>query len=195
MLLAVAGAILVYLAAVRLGLREAAWLRRLRPYAQQLRSAIVLIGSARATLLLCALLAAVASGVGVLGVVILSSGFPFAPDPIVTGLAAAIATISSAIPLTPGGLGIGEMAFAAVCREVAGVTGPVAAIYLSFRIVAAMASCSGLVAWLLFGSGPAGSQGSHDALPGGMATDPFAAFGSWRSKIAVPPPPAPTPRP
>jgi glycosyltransferase 2 family protein len=164
--LAVAGAFLVHAAAARLTVGDGPRLQRLRPYARQLQSAVVLIGSARGTLLLCTAVSVLASVVVVLGVVVISSGFPFAPDPIVTGLAAAVATISSAVPLTPGGLGIGEMAFAQVCEQVAGATGPLATIYLSFRIVAALVSCSGVLPWLFFEAKTTGRQGRTDHAPG-----------------------------
>jgi uncharacterized protein (TIRG00374 family) len=162
------GSILVYVAAARLKIgRFPHWLEKLRPYATQLRGAVILIGSAWKTMLVCAFVSVVASASVAAGIVVLSIGFSFAPKPSVAALAGVLGNISSAIPLTPGGIGIGEMAFAKVCEEIGNASGPLASIYLSFRLIMASVSFSGMFCWLFFNSG---SRPLDHQTPGTVST-------------------------
>lgn len=127
-----------------------AWLNRARPVAHQLREAVVLIMGHWGAMLGCVVLSLVASGVVAFGIVVISSAFSFAPEPLIAALAGVIGNVSSAIPLTPGGLGIGEAVFARVCIELGSVFAPYATIYLAFRILMMLVSFSGGLFWLTY---------------------------------------------
>lgn len=61
-------------------------------------------------------------------------------------LAAPIAMVVNAIPLTPGGIGVGEAAFGQICTWLAdGNLAPYATIYLTYRILAAVVASYGLI--------------------------------------------------
>lgn len=124
------------------------WVTKARPFAHQLREAVVLIVGHWVAMVSCATLSIIASGLVALGMVVISIAFPFSPTPIIAALAGVIGNISSAIPLTPGGLGIGEAAFAKICLELGSRVAPYATIYLAFRIVMAAVSFSGVFFWL-----------------------------------------------
>lgn len=124
------------------------FLQRIRPFGHQLREATKLMIIQWPTLLVCAVISIVASGIVVIGIVLLSSTFPFAPDPLVSALAGVIGNLSSAIPLTPGGLGIGEAAFARVVLGFGAPAASYATIYLTFRLLMLLVSLSGVYFWL-----------------------------------------------
>lgn len=122
--------------------------QRMRPFGHQLREATKLMIIQWPTLLACAAISIVASSIVVLGIVLLSSTFPFAPDSLVSALAGVIGNLSSAIPLTPGGLGIGEAAFARVVLGFGAPAASYATIYLTFRLLMLLVSLSGAYFWL-----------------------------------------------
>ncbi|WP_428826720.1 lysylphosphatidylglycerol synthase transmembrane domain-containing protein [Azonexus sp. IMCC34842] len=124
------------------------WAAKARPIAHQLGRAIVLIVGHKGAMLSCATLSIAASGLVALGIVIISSAFEFGPAPLVAALAGVIGNISSAVPLTPGGLGVGEAVFAKICLELGSNVGPYATIYLAFRIVMAVVGFCGALFWL-----------------------------------------------
>lgn len=91
----------------------------------------------------CMALSIVASTIVIIGILIIAAAFPIAPEPIVTAIAAVFGNVFSAVPLTPGGVGVGETAFQAVCQELAGTSAPYASIYLTFRILMLVANIPG----------------------------------------------------
>jgi glycosyltransferase 2 family protein len=129
---------------------KAKYLVRLRPYLGQIRTAVLLYRKQWPSLLYCTFLSLIASFVVVLGIVALSRAFAFAPTFYVTALAGALGNISSAIPLTPGGIGIGEAVFAKICRDLSAVAAPYATTYLVFRLMMAIVSLPGFITYMTF---------------------------------------------
>jgi uncharacterized protein (TIRG00374 family) len=119
-----------------------------RPVAHQLREATILITGHWGNLACCVLLSIIASMMVALGITVLSDAFAFGPAASVSALAGVIANIASAIPLTPGGLGIAETVFSKICQELGSPAAPYATIYLAFRIVMVIVSLTGAVFWL-----------------------------------------------
>ncbi len=126
------------------------WIEYLRPYGRQVRKAVLLYGQHWLSMVVCAILSIAGSFIVVTGIVIIARAFDFSPGTWVTALAGTLGNISSAIPLTPGGIGIGEAVFAKVCADMAGRAAPYASIYLAFRMVMALVSLSGVYAFLSF---------------------------------------------
>jgi uncharacterized membrane protein YbhN (UPF0104 family) len=124
-----------------------------RPVAHQLREAVVLVMGHWTAMLLCAVLSVVASGIVAFGIAIIGSAFAFGPSPAIAALSGLIGNVSSAIPLSPGGLGIGEAVFAKVCIELGSAFAPYATIYLAFRILMMLVSFSGGLVWLTYSHG------------------------------------------
>lgn len=144
--------VIVYVVALRLKVPvfPHEWLERLRPFMRQIRDAILLYGRHWIGILACAFLSVFGCFVVVVGIVILSRIFSFAPEAHVTALAGTLGNISSAIPLTPGGIGIGEAMFGRVCADLASSTAPYATIYLAFRILMALVSLVGIIPYIFF---------------------------------------------
>ncbi|TNV16364.1 hypothetical protein FIC94_11165 [Ochrobactrum teleogrylli] len=84
------------------------------------------------SVLACLLISIVASAIVIIGIIFIAAAFPFAPDYLVTAIAGVFGNVLSAIPITPGGVGVGETAFASVCRKLTEMTAPFASIYLTF---------------------------------------------------------------
>ncbi len=126
------------------------WLRKVRPVAHQVREAVVLVMGHWRAMLACAVLSVVASGVVAFGIAVISSAFAFGPTPAIAALSGVVGNVSSAIPISPGGLGIGEAVFAKVCMELSSAVAPYATIYLAFRILMILVSFSGGLAWLAY---------------------------------------------
>lgn len=100
-------------------------------------------------LLACSVISIAASAIVAFGIVIISSVFTFAAPPIVTAIAGVFGNVFSAIPITPGGVGVGESAFLAVSRELTGLDAPFASIYLTFRLMMFVANLPGGVLILI----------------------------------------------
>ncbi len=68
------------------------------------------------------------------------------------GIAGVYAMIANSLPLTPGGLGIGEGAFASACVALEPTTSgtPYGTIFLVFRCVAVISTLPGLVVYLIY---------------------------------------------
>jgi uncharacterized protein (TIRG00374 family) len=126
------------------------WMSKVRPIAHQLREAVVLVMGHWRAMTLCAVLSVTASCMVAFGIAAISSAFPFGPTPAVAALGGVVGNVSSAIPLSPGGLGIGEAVFAKVCIELGSVYAPYATIYLAFRILMMVVSFSGGLVWLVY---------------------------------------------
>jgi uncharacterized protein (TIRG00374 family) len=145
-----AATVLLYSVAhrARLPTSSFAWIERARPFARQLRSAILLSRKRKRLLLASCLLSILASAAVAVGIVLIAAAFRFGPPALVAALAGVIGNLSAAIPLTPGGLGIAEAAFAKVCQELGSAGGPMGTIYLAFRILMIIVSLSGVPVYL-----------------------------------------------
>jgi len=84
-------------------------------------------------------------------IVLIGEAMPFAgPSAADYGIAGLYALIANSLPVTPGGLGIGEGAFASACLMLAPYAAPVAygTIFLAFRCVFILSTLPGLAAYL-----------------------------------------------
>jgi glycosyltransferase 2 family protein len=125
-------------------------LERWRPQLRQIRATVIFFSRQWVCLLGCMALSVLASFVVIMGMVAISKAFTFSPDFYVISLAGILGNISSAIPLTPGGIGIGEAVFAKVCYDLTARMAPYATIYLVFRMMMALVSLPGLWIYLTF---------------------------------------------
>lgn len=107
---------------------------RLLEYARIFRQNASVYKAKWLQLLFCAVISVAASALVALSIVLIAMIFPFAPDPLVAAVAGVFGNLFSAIPISPGGLGVGEVAFAKVVEELSGTVGPFATIYLTFRL-------------------------------------------------------------
>lgn len=85
-------------------------------------------------LVLCGAISIAASALVALGIVLIAQIFPYGPDPLIAAVAGIFGNLFSAIPISPGGLGVGEAVFAKVAAELSGNVAPYATIYLTFRL-------------------------------------------------------------
>lgn len=107
---------------------------RLVEYARILRQNASVYKTKWLELVFCAVISVAASALVALSIVLIAKIFPFSPDPLVAAVAGVLGNLFSAIPISPGGLGVGEVAFAKVVEELSGMVGPFATIYLTFRL-------------------------------------------------------------
>jgi uncharacterized membrane protein YbhN (UPF0104 family) len=85
-------------------------------------------------------------------IVLIAKAMPFAgPSAADYGIAGLYALIANSLPVTPGGLGVGEAAFASACIVLAPQAAHAAygTIFLAFRCVFIISTLPGLVAYLL----------------------------------------------
>lgn len=82
-------------------------------------------------LILCSIISMVASGIVVIGIMLISTMFDFSASPAIAGV---IGNVSSVIPVSPGGIGVGEAVFAKIASDLSGTVAPFATIYFTFRI-------------------------------------------------------------
>ncbi|WP_244629477.1 MULTISPECIES: lysylphosphatidylglycerol synthase transmembrane domain-containing protein [unclassified Brucella] len=94
-------------------------------------------------LLACMLISIVASAIVIIGIIFIATAFPFAPDYLITAIAGVFGNVFSAIPITPGGVGVGETAFSSVCHKLTETSAPFASIYLTFRLLMFIANIPG----------------------------------------------------
>lgn len=85
-------------------------------------------------LTICGFISMIASAAVALGIAVIASMFPYSPGAIVSAIAGVFGNLFSAIPITPGGLGVGESVFAKICSDLANSSMPFATIYLTFRM-------------------------------------------------------------
>ena len=88
-----------------------------------------------ASVALCGVISVTASGIVIIGIVSIGITFPYPPNPMILAVAGVFGNVFSAIPIAPGGLGVGESIFTTVCQELTKTTAPFATIYLTFRIL------------------------------------------------------------
>jgi len=91
-----------------------------------------------------------ASGIVVIGIVLIAAIFPYAPNPMISAIAGVFGNVFSAIPATPGGLGVGESIFAKICADFSARTAPFATIYFTFRVGMLIANIPGMIVTLLY---------------------------------------------
>jgi uncharacterized protein (TIRG00374 family) len=106
---------------------------RIRHYLHPIAGAILTYAKAWPTLILCAVISSLASGIVVVGIVLIAEIFTYAANPIVTAIAGVFGNLFSVIPITPGGLGVGESIFSRICTDLSGRAAPFATIYFIFR--------------------------------------------------------------
>jgi uncharacterized protein (TIRG00374 family) len=59
-----------------------------------------------------------------------------------------LALLANQLPLTPGGIGVGEGVFAIICQTIAGPGPPYATVFLAVRLLSAIAALYGAAAWV-----------------------------------------------
>lgn len=123
---------------------------RISPYIQPVISIVLLYRKKWLILFYCWLLSVSASGVVAIGIMEFASFFTFNPGSLVSLIAGIFGNLSSAIPLTPGGIGVSEVVFAKVCTDLSGVVAPFATIYFVFRLAMLFVNIPGLIVYLLF---------------------------------------------
>ncbi len=113
------------------------------------------VGLRRSPLLILGIVAlsALSSLCGALSIVFLGTSlvprFPVGD----LALAGVLANVASALPVSPGGIGVGEAAFAAVCRLIDPIVddpAPYASIYLAFRFVAMLPGLLGVAGYVIW---------------------------------------------
>lgn len=107
---------------------------RLVNYLHLARMAIMIYQQNWPCLILCGIISVTASSTVAVGIVLIASIFPFAPAPTVTAIAGVFGNLFSAIPITPGGVGVGEVIFAKICTDLVNYSASYATIYLTFRM-------------------------------------------------------------
>lgn len=125
------------------------WIER---YSQHVFAMLLLYRKKWLVILSCCLLSMAASWIVIIGIMTIADMFSFAPKPSVSAIAGVYANLSSALPITPGGLGIGEAVFTKVCRDFSAVAAPFATIYFIFRLGMMLVSLPGMFVYLLFNS-------------------------------------------
>lgn len=102
---------------------------------------------------LALLLSVVIVGFAVGPIVLIAEAMPFTgPSALDYGIAGLYALIANSLPITPGGLGVGEGAFASACLMLAPQAARAAygTIFLAFRCVFMLSTLPGLVAYLIY---------------------------------------------
>ncbi|WP_448650121.1 lysylphosphatidylglycerol synthase transmembrane domain-containing protein [Pseudomonas fluorescens] len=123
---------------------------KIRHHLQPFGLTLLMYFRAWPTLLLCWIASLAATGIVIIGMVIIASMFPFAANSEVTAIAGVFGNLFSVIPITPGGLGVGESVFSKVCVELANRVAPFATIYFCFRVGMLVVNIPGMVATLLY---------------------------------------------
>ncbi|OOG14262.1 lysylphosphatidylglycerol synthase transmembrane domain-containing protein [Pseudomonas sp. C9] len=123
---------------------------KVRHYLHPFGVTILMYLRAWPTLLLCWLVSVLATGIVIIGMVTIASIFPFAANPQITAIAGVFGNLFSVIPITPGGLGVGESVFSKVCVELSARIAPFATIYFSFRVGMLIVNIPGMIVSLFY---------------------------------------------
>jgi len=123
---------------------------KIRHHLQPFGLALLMYFRAWPTLLVCWAVSLAATGIVITGMVIIASMFPFAANAEVTAIAGVFGNLFSVIPITPGGLGVGESVFSKVCVELSNRIAPFATIYFCFRVGMLVVNIPGMIATLLY---------------------------------------------
>ncbi|ASV40058.1 hypothetical protein CI807_28900 [Pseudomonas sp. NS1(2017)] len=123
---------------------------KIRHHLQPFGLALLMYFRAWPTLLVCWAVSLAATGIVIIGMVIIASMFTFAANAEVTAIAGVFGNLFSVIPITPGGLGVGESVFSKVCVELSNRIAPFATIYFCFRVGMLVVNIPGMIATLLY---------------------------------------------
>lgn len=123
---------------------------KVRHYLHPFSVTIIMYLRAWPTLLICWVVSVLATGIVIIGMVAIASIFPFAANPQVTAIAGVFGNLFSVIPITPGGLGVGESVFSKVCVELSARVAPFATIYFSFRVGMLIVNIPGMIISLFY---------------------------------------------
>jgi uncharacterized protein (TIRG00374 family) len=127
---------------------------KLRRFVTPITSAVLSYRTQKSALLLCWLISVIASGVVIVGMIFISNIFPFAAPHVTTAAAGVFGNLFSSIPVTPGGVGVGESVFAKTCADLTGKVAPYASIYFAFRLCGLLSNLPGLAVYLLYERAP-----------------------------------------
>lgn len=122
----------------------------MRGYLNPIKTTILIYKKCWLALVLCWMISMIASGIVAIGIVLIATIFTYAADPLVSAIAGVFGNVFSAIPLTPGGLGVGESVFSRICTDLSGRTAPFATIYFAFRVGMLIANIPGMIISLLY---------------------------------------------
>jgi len=123
---------------------------KVRHYLHPFGVTILMYLRAWPTLLICWVVSVIATGIVIIGMVTIASVFPFAANPEITAIAGVFGNLFSVIPITPGGLGVGESVFSKVCVELSARVAPFATIYFSFRVGMLIVNIPGMIVSLFY---------------------------------------------
>ncbi|MGE8189458.1 lysylphosphatidylglycerol synthase transmembrane domain-containing protein [Pseudomonas sp. NPDC086278] len=123
---------------------------KVRHYLHPFGVTILIYFRAWPTLIVCWGLSVLATGIVIVGMVMIASIFPFSANPQVTAMAGVFGNLFSVIPITPGGLGVGESVFSRVCVELSARVAPFATIYLGFRVGMLIVNIPGMIVSLFY---------------------------------------------
>jgi uncharacterized protein (TIRG00374 family) len=123
---------------------------KVRHYLHPFGVTILMYLRAWPTLLVCWVVSVIATGIVIIGMVTIASVFPFAANPQITAIAGVFGNLFSVIPITPGGLGVGESVFSKVCVELSARVAPFATIYFSFRVGMLIVNIPGMIVSLFY---------------------------------------------
>jgi uncharacterized protein (TIRG00374 family) len=134
---------------------------KFRHYLHPFGVTILMYFRAWPTLLICWAVSVLATGTVIVGIIIIGSIFPFAANPQVTAIAGIFGNLFSVIPITPGGLGVGESVFSRVCVELSARVAPFASIYFSFRVGMLIVNIPGMIVSLFYSTAKHREKQSH----------------------------------
>lgn len=123
---------------------------RIRGYLNTILATVLIYKRKWPALVLCWVISVLASGIVVVGIVLIAAIFTYAADPLVSAIAGVFGNVFSAIPVTPGGLGVGESIFAKICTDLSSRAAPFATIYFTFRVGMLIANTPGMIIALLY---------------------------------------------
>jgi uncharacterized protein (TIRG00374 family) len=123
---------------------------KLRHYLHPFGVTILLYFRAWPILVFCGVISIVATGIVIMGMVIIASIFSYAPNAEITAIAGVFGNLSSVIPITPGGLGVGESVFSRICSDLSATVAPFATIYFSFRVGMLIVNVPGMIVSIFY---------------------------------------------
>jgi uncharacterized protein (TIRG00374 family) len=141
--------------------------RRLKPFPRiemlvgQLRQGIQLIVGSPGALLAALALAVAIHALTIATVVVVATSFEMGGLSVSDFvLAVPLTLVANALPLTPNGLGVGELAFDQICRwlEPAPSGASYSSIFFAFRAISMVVSLVGLISFALYRKAPANSS-------------------------------------
>ena len=122
----------------------------IRRYLNPIMATILIYKKNWPALVMCWVISMLASGIVAFGIVLIAAIFTYAADPLVSAIAGVFGNVVSAIPLTPGGRGVGESIFAQICTDLSARAAPFATIYFTFRFGMLIVNIPGMIISLLY---------------------------------------------